>query len=262
MLPEPAGGVLRAAGEARVAPGGHADLAEADPREEAADVAVVLPHEAELVERTPVDEPEVPGVGWDLDVAQPAQDAVEEPDRGAAEEGLDAPVLADRVDDLVAFAPAGDQVGRELRRILEIAVHDDDRVARRAVEAGRDRHLVAEVAREPEHLETGVAPAQVREQVGAPVRAAVVDEDHLGGAVQAVEHGTKSTLQLRQRLLLVEDRDDEGVARGVHGTGPMVEDANDSIGSSTQASGTRDRLLRFGRRGRETGEEDAEIEER
>src|SRR5207237_196393 len=79
----------------------------------------------------------------------------------------------------------GDQVGRQLRRILEVAVHDDDGVARRAVETGRDRHLVAEVPREADHLEARVAAAQVREQIGATVRAAVVDEDPLGGAVAA-----------------------------------------------------------------------------
>src|SRR5207244_5088507 len=107
--------VLRLARVARVAPVGHAGLAEPDPREEAAHVAVVLAHEAELVERAPVDEPEVADVGRDLHVAQPAQDAVEEPDRRAAEERLDAPVLADRVDDRGALAPAGAQVRRAPR---------------------------------------------------------------------------------------------------------------------------------------------------
>src|SRR5438876_7556527 len=112
--------VLRLPRVARLAAVRDADLAESDPREEAADVAVVLAHVPELVERTPVDEAEVAGVGRDVDVAEPAQDAVEEADRGAAEEGLDAPVLANGVDDLVALAPACDQVGRELGRVLEV----------------------------------------------------------------------------------------------------------------------------------------------
>src|SRR5207248_7245604 len=75
------------------------------------------------------------------------------------------------------------------------------------------------VAGEADDLEARVAAREVGEEVVAPVGAAVVDEDRLGRPVELVEHRAQAPLELRQRLLLVADRDDERVARGVHGTG-------------------------------------------
>jgi hypothetical protein len=42
----------------------------------------------------------------------------------------------------------------------------------------------------------------------------------------------------------------------------MVEDGTDTTDPITESSDLRDRLRRFRRRARETGEEDAEIDER
>src|SRR5204863_8842637 len=99
---------------------------------------------------------------------------------------------------------------------------DADRVAGGPIEPGRDRHLVAKVAREVNDLEARVAPAQLGQQLRAPVRAPVVDEDYLRRPVEPVEHGAETPLQLRERVLLVEDRDDERVAQAFHAS-PMVE---------------------------------------
>lgn len=92
----------------------------------------MLAQPLELLERAPVDEREVAHVGWDVHVGKAAQDAVEERARDPLEEPLRLlPLLADRVHDLVALRPAVDQLESELGRILEVAVHDHDRLPRR-----------------------------------------------------------------------------------------------------------------------------------
>src|SRR5206468_2672575 len=107
--------ILRLAGKAALPLVRDADLAEADPGEEPADVAVVLAHAPELLERAPVDEPEVARVERDVDVDEAAQGAVEDRDRRPAQPRLGRAVLPDRIDDLVALAPARDQLRHHLR---------------------------------------------------------------------------------------------------------------------------------------------------
>jgi hypothetical protein len=88
------------------------------PREEPAHVAVRLTQLSELLQRLAVDEPEIACIWRDLDVGEPAEHAVEEPGHGSAQERLAPAVASNGVDDLVALAPARDQLRRDLRRIL------------------------------------------------------------------------------------------------------------------------------------------------
>ena len=102
--------------------------------------------------------------------ADEAEGAVEERVGGALEDVL-FPGAAHAVDDLRAVAPGGDEVGEDLRRVLEVAVHLDHRAAACVVEAGCERGLVAEVAREAEDAHARIVlvePAQhARGFVGA-----------------------------------------------------------------------------------------------
>ena len=54
-----------------------------------------------------------------------------------------APVAAHAVDHVIALAPAAQEYRDHLGRMLQVAVHDDDRVAFGGVEAGGDRDLLA-----------------------------------------------------------------------------------------------------------------------
>ena len=51
------------------------------------------------------------------------------------------------VDHVEPAAPAGDQVGDHLGRVLQVGVDHDHRVAARVVEPGGDGDFLAEVAR-------------------------------------------------------------------------------------------------------------------
>ncbi len=120
------------------------------------------------------------------------------------------------VDDLVALLPLGDHVEHDLGRILEIGVHDDDRLARGAVHAGGDRDLVAEIARQLDEAVAAVGARLGLEDDGAGVARSVVDEDRLGGRVERIEEGVEPAQQDRQDGFLVEDGDDQRID-GSHG---------------------------------------------
>ena len=140
---------------------------EADPRAHPAQEARALAHAQQRVERRAVEEAEVAGVGLELDLGEPAHERVE-PARGGELEARLALALAALGDhDVGALAPALDQLGDQLRRVLEVAVDHHHRVPARVVEAGGERHLVAERAREVEHADARV----VRRRAGRGSRA-------------------------------------------------------------------------------------------
>ena len=140
------------------------------------------------------------------------------------------PLLADGIDHVVALAPARRHLEDDLRRILKICVHDDDRVAGRDVQAGGHRHLVPEVPGQPQDLQARVRVSRSRHQRVGAVAAPVVDEDGLARAVQAIEQKAQSANQFRKRRFLVVHGDDNRVFRptlAVHskiasGLGPIV----------------------------------------
>jgi hypothetical protein len=87
--------------------------------------------------------------------------------------------LPDRVHDIGAVAPARDHVRDQLGRVLEVGVDHHHGVAARVLEAGGDRGLVAEVARERDHLDPLVGRGELGEQPAGPVLGAVVGDHQL-----------------------------------------------------------------------------------
>ena len=126
------------------------------------------------------------------------------------------PRAANRVDHLVALPPERDHLEHHLRRVLEVAVHDHDRVAGGEVEPRRDRQLVAEVAGQEEQLHPLVVGAELAHHLAAAVGAAIVDEDELAVPLDLSRHRVEAAVKLRQDLLLVAHRNDERDRR--HGT--------------------------------------------
>src|SRR4029077_19700223 len=72
-------------------------------------------------------------------------------------------------------------------------------------------HLMAEVARELDRPEPGVAATHVQDHPVALVLAAVVDEQDLRGAVELLHQRLEARHELGQAVFLVVDRDDQGV---------------------------------------------------
>src|ERR671919_2684301 len=192
-----------------------AGLPESDPAEHAAQITVRLAHRAHGVERSPVDESEVSGSDPDVDVGQPPEETVEGFRRPVLGATLAVALLHHRVDDLVPFAPPGEELRDHFRRMLEVAVHGDNGIAAGEVEPRRERDLVAEAAGQADDLEPWIPPVELDGEPVCGVRAPVVDEDDLPVAVYSLERRREARRELRQHLLLVAQRYHDGEKRRV-----------------------------------------------
>ena len=205
--PPPA--VLGLTGVALVAVVRDRGLPESDPGEHPPQVPVRLAHSAHHIRDPPPHQAEVSGIHGELHVREAMHDPVEGvggPEFHAALPGAPA---ADGVHHLVALAPKRDHLEHHLRRILQIAIDQDDSVALNEVEPRRDRELVAEVPGQKEELDPLVASAQLAHHLAAAVGAAVVHEDELAVAVDVPGDGVEAAVQLWKHILLVAHRHDE-----------------------------------------------------
>ncbi len=201
--------VFRLAGGAGVTLVRHADLPEADPRDHRPHKAVPLAHPLEGLERVAVEQAEVPGLHRDDDVGERLDDAVEQPRGEELEPRLAFAFGAHGVDHLVAFAPLGDQIGDDLRRVLQVGVDDDDGVAARVIHPGGDRNLVAEVPRKVEDDDVlRVLRVERVHQLRRLVAAAVVDEHQLPGFAQARHHIADALIEFFDELFFIVNRRD------------------------------------------------------
>src|SRR5688572_17561534 len=91
-----------------------------------------------------VHQTEVAAIQRNIQVTDAAQQAIKAEIAEALEQAL-FPLRADGVDDLVAVPPTLDKLSEDFRRVLQIAIHDDDRATARQVDARTDRRLVTEV---------------------------------------------------------------------------------------------------------------------
>ena len=101
------------------------------------------------------------------------------------------------VDDVEALAPALDELGDQLGRVLEVAVDHDDGVAARRLQPGDRRHRLAEAPREAQHLDARVALAQRQDQLLGAVGRGIDAEDQLPRSSEAVEHARRRLVYTR-----------------------------------------------------------------
>ena len=126
----------------------------------------------------------------------------------AVEEGLAPGLRAQSADDAVRGARTLDEVRDESRRIAFRADHDDD-VADHRVEAGQDRHLDAERAREPQRAHALVLPQQAVEDARRVVRRAVVHDHDLVALPACADDGGQLLEEAFEDVRVVAQRDDD-----------------------------------------------------
>ena len=127
--------------------------------------------------------------------------------RGVLAVGLVVAFLAPSADDVVAFVDRGNQPRDFFRRILQIGVECDDDIAARLFEAREDRRMLSEVARKLDHPHAALfARRDFAQDAERVVARAVVDENRLPRAVEAVEHRLEARPQRRQIRGFVEHR--------------------------------------------------------
>src|SRR6185503_6959824 len=116
---------------------GNAGLAEPDPGAEPAEIALPLGRGLHGVDDAPAEQREVAGVEWERGVGEGRDGAIEEI-VARAEEATLLPRHALRIHDIVAELLLREEAMDRAGRVLTVAVHDHDEIARRVVESGAD----------------------------------------------------------------------------------------------------------------------------
>ena len=192
-----------------------ADLLEADPARQPLEEAVALRHLPQRKRGARREQAEVAGILRNLVARTPVEQRVERPAAEPAQRGL---VLAMRlrgVDDVVAvLLPVAHQRLDQRRRVLPVAVHEQHGAATRVIEAGGERRLLAEIARQRDHLHVERCCRKIAREAERVVAAAVVDVDHLDREAarvgQVARHLGQALVQARQALRLVVERNHDG----------------------------------------------------
>jgi hypothetical protein len=121
------------------------------------------------------------------------------------------------VDDVVALVePIAHELVDQCRRMLPIAVHEQDGAQAGVVEAGEQRRLLAEIAGQRKHLNVEVVGRKFARNGKRSVAAAVVDIDDLGrqpaGRLEGAGGLDEARVQGGEIGRLVEQRHDDGKA--------------------------------------------------
>ena len=138
----------------------------------------------------------------------------------ASEKEVVAAFGAPTADDVVAFLEFGEEAGDLVGVVLEVAVHGEDELALRVVEAGGEGGGLAEVAAEFDDEDARIDGGDLfKEAVGA-VAGAVVDEDEFKGLARVGEHGFhdgfEAVVEGGDVFFFVVEGDDDGELR--HGS--------------------------------------------
>ena len=84
----------------------------------------------------------------------------------------------------------------DFRWVLQVGIHDDNRVAARRVHPGADCDLMTEIARQFDQTKAGIGLGARIQENAACIRTSVVDEDGFGRAIE-----------LRQQRIQAPDQD-------------------------------------------------------
>ena len=132
--------------------------------------------------------------------------------RGALEFTLTGAGQTAGVDDFISFLPFCDHLSDDLRRILQIGIHDDDCFSGGHVHSRCDRNLMTEIPRQSDVAVAWIAPNKRFQDDGAAIRAAVINEDRFSWSVQLLHQDPHAPQKDREGCLLVEHRHDDAVA--------------------------------------------------
>ncbi|KAF1858517.1 hypothetical protein Lal_00015034 [Lupinus albus] len=202
---------LGRAGRARRPPVFDGGRLEADPREQALHEAARFRQRFQRVRDVTGEQAEVADVFRDRQVGHVVVDAVEELRRQPFQQRIGLAVRPLGQHDVIPFAPFFDQLADDVRRVLQVGVERHDQVAARFEDGGRQRGLLAEIAREIDDAHARIRMGLRDEAFQRAVAAAVVHAQDLEPDVRdAFEFGDHAAEEMRDHLLLVIERHDEG----------------------------------------------------
>ena len=120
------------------------------------------------------------------------------------------PSFSNRINHVVAFTPQADQLGDQLGRVLQVAVHDDNGSTAGVLESGTHRRLVTEVAAQADNHRLLVLFVDRVKEGGRCIAAAVVNQQHFKLGTEVFENRTDSIPERSDAFLLVIKRNHHG----------------------------------------------------
>ena len=174
-------------------------------------------HGQQQVENPAGHQPEVAGIGGDIDIGEPVDQAVEAGRGRALKKAFAVTLAALAVNHIGILIHQRHHVGQQLRRILQIGIDDQDALAAADRQPGGERELVAVVAHQADRHDPRVGGGGGRHDLPGPVARAVVDQHDFAGAApcgtQGVQDGTDPAQEFGQDVLLVETGSHHGYRR-------------------------------------------------
>src|SRR5262249_9201779 len=134
-----------------------ADLPEPNPVINPLHEAGLLRHRTHSVDDRDVQQPKIAGVRRQSDITRHMKRPVVESTCRALERPNVGALPPHHVDDLIPLTPFAHHFGDRLRRMLQIAVHDDDSGAIGMIEPSGNRTFLSEIAAEVYHRDTRLA---------------------------------------------------------------------------------------------------------
>jgi len=203
--------IFRRSGKAFVTIVLDADLRVTHPAHESAQKAMPLSRQLECFDNPPAHQPEVARVDGDRYIRQAPNDAIKRARRYELERPLAFARAPRRINDVVAFSPAFQKRTDQFGRILQIAVHQHDRIPPRGIDARRRSELMAEVPRQVDDDDLVVRQCKVAKPQQRCVARAVVHQDQLvtRRSGQLAHDAADTPHQFVDVAFFVEDRDDD-----------------------------------------------------
>ena len=157
----------------------HRGLPKTHPANQAANEAMPLAQATPGENDLPAHQAKISGIERDLEAQHGPEQAIELQGGQTLEPGLAQAAIPDGVTDVVAGAPLLQHGRDHLGGVLQVSVHHHHRLALRPVHARGDGDLMAEVARERDHLVERLSLGQLGQQRGRRIARTIVDEDYL-----------------------------------------------------------------------------------
>ena len=155
-----------------------ADLAMAKPRDQAAQVGILVLDRAQVLDDGSIDQAKIPGILGKVHFAYASDEPVVELANGLHQPRLFAPT-AHPVDDFIALLPEVNELGNHFRGILEVRIDLHGSVAPRQKEVGQNGPLIAEIPREADDPDARIHLRLLRQTLIGRILTGVVGEHEL-----------------------------------------------------------------------------------
>ena len=165
-----------------------------------------LAHLRQRIDSLAIHQPEIPGIERDLNIGDAVDQTVKQGCRGFLKPGLALTLRAHGIHDFIALTPFPNQIGDDLRRVLQISIHDDYGTTLAEVHPCSHGDLMPKIPGENNRNHTWIFFANRFDPLRGAIRRSIVDENELPWLTQVIQDRLHPIVELRKRLDFVVDR--------------------------------------------------------